>query len=151
LGAAHLYVKQHGGIMTIQASDGISYEGVPCYLKSELHLPESPRLVTVSDQEARATCSVCFTTACWRNFVAEWEIREGRLYLVNLTGKYRLTGAEPMAAEWISRTLHINEEEVITDFWDEDYNSGAPRAFTVEVERGVVMASTYVQRARNAA
>lgn len=137
--------------MTIQASDGILYEGVPCLLKSELQLRASPRLLTVSHEEARASCPVYFTTACWRNFVAQWEIREGRLYLVSLTGKYRLTGGESLAAEWISRTLHIEEEEVITDFWDQDYNSGFPRAFTVEVERGIVVASTYEQRARNAA
>jgi hypothetical protein len=144
-------VKQHGGVVTIQANDGISYEGVPCYLKSELQLSVSPRLVTVSDEEARDTCSVCFTTACWRNFIAKWEIREGGLYLVSLTGKYRLTAGEPLAAVWISRTLHIDEVEVIADFWDEDYNSGVPRAFTVVVEKGGVVASTYVRRTRNAA
>lgn len=136
--------------MTIQANDNISYEGVACYLISELRLRENPRLLTVSDEEARASCSVCFSTACWRNFIAQWEIREGRMYLISSVGKYRLVGSEPLAAEWISCTLQIEEEEVVADFWDEDYNAGVPRGFTVEVDRGVVVATAYVPRTRSA-
>jgi hypothetical protein len=136
--------------MTIQATDRLLFEGVPCRLKTELHLRADPRVSKVSDDEARASCSAYFTTACWRNFVAQWQIVDGRMYLTHVAGKYRLADGGPLAADWVSRTLYLEEEEVITDFWDEDYNAGMPRQFIVEIERGLVTTHTYARRTKNA-
>lgn len=137
--------------MTLQATDSILYEGVPCQLVGEIGLCQNPRIVTVSDEEARASCSVFMTTACWRDFVAQWEIRENRMFLVGIAGRYRLENGEPMPADWVSGSFEVREDEVITDFWDPDYNGGLPREFVVQVQRGIVAASSYVPRARNAA
>jgi hypothetical protein len=137
--------------VTIQATDSLIYEGVPCRLKSELPLPSHTQLTVVSDDEARESLSLFLTTACWRNFVAGWEIRDGHMYLNDVVGMYRLIGAQPLAAYWVNGDLEVEEVEVITDFWDENYNSGMPRAFTVRVRKGFVHFSSYVARGQHAA
>jgi hypothetical protein len=137
--------------VTIQASDDLIYEGVPCRLKSEMRLPHHARLIVVSDDEARAALSVFCTTACWRNFVAVWEIREGRMYLNEVAGMYRLEGSLPLAADWVNDDLEFEEVEVITDFWDVDYSSGVARSFAVQIRAGVVRASNYAPRRKDAA
>lgn len=137
--------------MTIQAPDSLIYEGVQCRLKTEMPVPPRAFLTVVSNEEARASLSVFRTTACWRNFVAAWEIRAGRMYLNGIRGLYRLAEAQPLAAEWVGGNLAFEEVEVITDFWDEDYNSGVSRAFTATVRAGLVHSTSYLPRVRHAA
>jgi hypothetical protein len=137
--------------VTIQATDGLIYEGVPCRLMTEVPLPSHARLTVVPDVEARASLSLFHTTACWRNFVAVWEIHDGYIYLNDVVGMYRLKDTQPLAAEWVNGELTLEEADVITDFWDVDYNSGMPRAFTVSVRAGHVLSSSYVPRGQHAA
>src|SRR5215472_13884933 len=48
-----------------------------------------------------------FSTACWRNYLGTWEIKDGRFYLVKLRGMYRLEGNEPVFADWFTGALRI--------------------------------------------
>jgi hypothetical protein len=132
--------------MTAQALDDLIYEGKPCLMQTELGLRRHPRIRTVPDAEAKAQCVVYNTTACWRGYLAEWEIRDGRLFLNGLRGGYNLDGTEPLAAEWVSGTIRIEEREVISDFWDENFNGGYPREFVIEIEHGIVVATNAVTR-----
>ena len=125
--------------MTAQALDYLTYEGKACLLRTELALKQHPRIETVSDQRAREQWTLCFTTACWRNFTGDWEIHEGKLLLTRLRGKYNLIGPEPLAVEWFSGAIHFQELEIVTDFWDDNYNGGNPREFSVEIQRGIVV------------
>jgi len=47
------------------------------------------------------------STACWRRYIATWEIKEGVLYLSNIVGRYKLLSDEPIIADWYSNTLKI--------------------------------------------
>ena len=38
-------------------------------------------------------------TACWRDYIGSWEIKGGKLYLLNLDGKYRLSDGPPLFAD----------------------------------------------------
>jgi len=47
------------------------------------------------------------SSACARGYVGTWEIREGRLNLVDVRGYYKLVGETPLLADWFSGTLQI--------------------------------------------
>lgn len=50
---------------------------------------------------------VLFSTACRRGYVADWEIKNARLYLVELVGRSELRDNQPLFADWISHTIRI--------------------------------------------
>lgn len=54
-------------------------------------------------------CPAYYTssTACWRRYIATWEINEGVLYLSGIVGRYKLLSDEPIIADWYSNTLKI--------------------------------------------
>jgi hypothetical protein len=57
---------------------------------------------------------IVFSTACWRNYVADWHIDRDRLYLERITGIYCLEGAEPLFADWVTEALRISRGELLT-------------------------------------
>ena len=52
------------------------------------------------------------STACWRNYIGTWEIKDGKFYLINLEGLARLTKKEPVHATWFSGVLKVPEGEL---------------------------------------
>lgn len=53
------------------------------------------------------------STACWRRYVATWEIKAGRLYLRGVTGRYQLNSTEPLFADWVSDVLWVPHGELL--------------------------------------
>lgn len=47
------------------------------------------------------------SSACWRGYVANWAVVDGKLYLTEIDGAYRLDGSEPLFADWYSGTLRM--------------------------------------------
>jgi hypothetical protein len=47
------------------------------------------------------------TTACWRRYVGSWELRNRKLYLVGLEGRYELVAGPPLFADWFSGVLSV--------------------------------------------
>ena len=84
--------------MTRQALDHIVYEGIKFSLLEAPQLPtDDPRLLPFPEE--------VFSTACWRGYVAEWAVRNRRLYLAGITGVFRLADGVPIAADWYSGVL----------------------------------------------
>ena len=50
---------------------------------------------------------MCGSTACWRRYIATWEILDDVLYLKDINGKYKLLSDFPIIADWYSNTLKI--------------------------------------------
>ncbi len=48
-----------------------------------------------------------YSTACWREYRATWEIRDGWLYLVAITGRWRIVGPLPLVADWFTGVLRV--------------------------------------------
>lgn len=100
--------------MTAQICDLIDIEGSEAELACELPLPFGhSRLLTLSDAEAQQLCPFAFSTMCWRNYFAAWSIRNGRLFLQRIDGKYALSGVGPLFAEWVSETLRVVGGDVV--------------------------------------
>jgi hypothetical protein len=53
------------------------------------------------------------STACWRGYIGEWEIKEGKFYLNKISGRLKKVDAEPIFAEWFSGVIRIPKGEVI--------------------------------------
>lgn len=70
-------------------------------------LPSHPRICEVDLATLRPhDLGFIRTTACWRRYIGEWALREGRLYLVRITGRYELIG-EPLFADWVTQVLRV--------------------------------------------
>lgn len=78
-----------------------------------------------------------------RTYVATWEIKDGRVYLVELTGGYRLEGNEPLFADWFSGDLVfpicgvVSEPTSFEGFID-GHDIVFKKEATAVVERGIV-------------
>jgi hypothetical protein len=90
------------------------------------------------------------STALERGYVGEWEVVDGKLYLLSLEGEYRENGrgfsiydvfpdAEgPVFAEWYSGTLRCPLGKMLA-YVHMDFESIYERDLFIEVERGVIM------------
>jgi hypothetical protein len=61
-----------------------------------LWVPEDPEDVVID------------STACWRQYVATWEIRDARLYLRSIRGRYAILGEQEIWAAWYSGELLVH-------------------------------------------
>lgn len=125
--------------MTGQVSEAISYEGIDLPLLCEPPLPKNePRLLRVSDIEARQSNELRFSTACWRNYIGEWAIRGAKLYLVGIRGIYCLSEGPPLFASWFSGVLRMAAGGLV-NYVHGGHMSRYAREFYVEVELGNVV------------
>ena len=88
--------------------------------------------------------SVVFSTACWRGYIGTWEVKGGRLYLVNLQGSYEMVGDEPIPADWVSGWLRVPRGELL-EYVHMGFESVYERELHLRVEGGVVVESKTVE------
>lgn len=74
----------------------------------------------------------CFYTACWRNYVATWEIINNKLYLTNLRNACYPTTMRNVAASF---KANIEKENIGSEFAD------LKKIFTHKYKNGKVMAN----------
>lgn len=91
--------------MTHQTPDQIIYRGILTTLECEL-LPSFPK----NHPRISKSAEILFSTACYRGYLARWEIRERRLYLLSVEGRFALEGSEPLFADWFIGRLLIHYE-----------------------------------------
>ena len=92
--------------MTTQAREKIVIDGKETSMTSTPEIPENdPRIIKVQQQY--------ITSACWRGYVGTWEIKNDRLYLIGISGKYNLRENTPIFANWYSGTLAASEGNII--------------------------------------
>jgi hypothetical protein len=74
-----------------------------------------PRLIelTPDEIEKENIDPLIFSTGCWRRYIGTWEIKDGHLYLVNIKGRYKIIGSEPIRAEWFTGVLRYPEGKLL--------------------------------------
>jgi hypothetical protein len=77
------------------------------------------------------------STACWRQYVGTWEIKDGQFFLVKLKGQYRLSGEEPLFADWFTGVLRIHKGEVL-QYVHMGFGSVFEEEVHVKIEKGLV-------------
>lgn len=127
--------------MTAQIGDHLILDGETVMLTGCPALPwHHPRFKEISRKEAIQACAktLVFSTACWRNYVADWRIDQDRLYLERITGIYRLAGEEPLFADWVTETLRISRGEMLT-YVHMGFGSVYEEDLLLDVRMGVVV------------
>ncbi|MCK5691146.1 hypothetical protein KAI87_17815 [Myxococcota bacterium] len=82
------------------------------------------------------------STACWRRYIASWEIRDDKLFLSGLEGRFQLEGEEAIFAEWVSKTLEIPiDQELIGG--RRSYDARYKNILLVRIDHGVVVGQRY--------
>ena len=90
------------------------------------------------------------TSACWRGYIGRWEIKDSRLYLIDIDGSYEdgspatLESLFPgfpdrVFAHWYSGTLRVPQGELLK-YRHMGWASTFERDLLIEVEDGVVTA-----------
>lgn len=88
--------------MTAQKQEILIVENKRLTLACDPPLPNiSSDLIDLTPDDA-----IC-STWCWRGYIGTWEIKNNRLYLVNIRGKYKLVDEKPIFADWFSGQLLI--------------------------------------------
>jgi hypothetical protein len=73
--------------MTKQTQERMILDGIETEMVGFPYFPEEdPRIIKISEELAE----LYKTTACYRNYIGTWEIKNRKLYLIKLEGKYRL-------------------------------------------------------------
>ena len=111
--------------MTRQASDVMIYKGERTFLSPDLLSwggnPQAPPLPRDHPRIVVGKHGI-FSTACWRGYIATWEIKDGHLYLAELSDryKYQLEGDEPLLADWFSGelTFTLGRKSATTEYED---------------------------------
>jgi hypothetical protein len=130
--------------MTAQIGDRLVVDGQDVTLMGCPALPwHHPRFHKLSKAEALELCRgrLIFSTACWRNYVADWHIDGGRLHLDRITGIYRLEGEEPLFADWVTETLRIAGGERLA-YVHMGFGSVFEEDLLLDVQKGLVVGQT---------
>ena len=118
--------------MTVQSPESLVLDGQKHYLMCFPPLPEShPRIID------RHVDPADYMTCCRRGYHGTWQIKEGRFYLVGVSGRYELQGGEPLFADWFTGTLCVARGEMI-----ERPYIGVDAVFEeelhIDIEKGIV-------------
>jgi hypothetical protein len=74
---------------------------------------ETPALTLSQRINSKEWPSYIHSTACWRRYIGTWEIRDGKLYLVDVIGQFQMTTAGPIFADWVTAVLRVPQGELI--------------------------------------
>jgi hypothetical protein len=92
--------------MTMQIAEIIYIDGRRASLQNEPEFPlELVREVDVWEEEHKSP--YIHSTACHRDYIGTWKIKDNKFYLTYLDGKYRLKSKKPVFAEWYTGILKI--------------------------------------------
>lgn len=99
--------------MTMQVLDTLILNGQP---KGMLTSPPLPFDRPHALEEVAANAvedGIWNSTACWRGYVATWELDGDELYLKQVEGKYQAIGPGLILAHWFTGTVVVNDGEVL--------------------------------------
>ena len=90
------------------------------------------------------------STACWRNYIGTWEIKDGKFYLIDLKGRVRLTKKEPVHATWFSGVLKVPEGK-LGYYIHSGFKSLYEKEIHITIEKGIVTGQTIIDNRKEIA
>ena len=113
--------------MTIQASELLFYEGEKHYLMNVPSIPDS--IVQLISQDYYEE-----STACYRGYVATWEIKDDKLYLIDLSSRnYEFVQSPPIFADWNNGQIMFGTgNKKLSSSWVSAYDYEAEIHLTIE-------------------
>jgi hypothetical protein len=130
--------------MTAQVHELLILDGAWTSMACAPPLPsEHPRVVAASEEHQCKASPIVSSTACWRQYIATWEIKDGRFYLVSIEGKFALVGVEPLLADWFTGEVRVPMGEVIK-YVHMGFASVFAEELYIAIADGVVVSRRYV-------
>ena len=129
--------------MTAQVGEILIYEGSEVRMSFCPPIPDHIRIADFSNEKLETLAkkenlpSVIFSTACWRGYIGTWEIKDGRFYLVKLSGRFELKGDEPLFADWFTGVLRIPQGEML-QYVHMGFGTVFEEELHIKVENGIV-------------
>jgi hypothetical protein len=124
--------------MTAQIPEQLILDGEHVWMTCCPPMPEGhPRVIEVAPDERAGAGSLVNSTACWRTYIGTWEVRQHRLYLTGLVGRYELTAGDPLPAEWVTGVLRIPRGEPLR-YVHMGFASVFGQELHLRIERGLV-------------
>jgi|GEM_PF-342429 len=120
--------------MTAQAHEILILEGNKTSMACYPPLPENDPRITRSPEY-----SIC--SACWRGYIGTWEIKQGRLFLIGLSGNYRLSEGASIFAEWFSGEINVPEGDVL-DYVHGGFATVYEREQHITIKNGIVVTTS---------
>ena len=100
--------------MTAQTHERLILDGKKTSMAFCPPLPlDHPRLIQIPREDWESKSPVVFSTACWRLYIGTWEIKDGRFYLRDIEGQFKLVGDEPLLADWFTGVIRITQGELL--------------------------------------
>ena len=106
--------------MTAQVHEILIYNGKECSMAFCPPIPENlETIIKVSDDEVEKQIengeieAIILSTACWRDYIGTWEIKDDKFYLTDVVGRYKKIRKEPLFAEWFSDVIIVPKGRLI--------------------------------------
>lgn len=133
--------------MTAQIPEKLILDGEETFMAFCPRLPKRhPRIFAPAPDEVSGDPEedeICFSTACWRGYQGTWEIKDGRLYLVDLRGGVRLRPGDPILAKWFSGVLRVPRGEVL-QYVHMGFGTVQAEEIHIKIEKGVVVTTRVI-------
>ena len=87
------------------------------------------------------------STACWRGYIGEWEIKEGKFYLNRISGRLKKVDAKPIFAEWFSGVIRIPNGDLILGV-NMGFGSVYEKEIHIKIAKGIVVKQREISNIR---
>jgi hypothetical protein len=133
--------------MTAQAHEILILNGEKTSMDYCPPLPNNDsRIVELKDdseiEKNSRNDNIILSTACWRNYIGTWEVKNNKLYLVSIYGRFKLKES-PIFADWFTGVINIPQGEVL-HYIHMGFATVYEREQHIKIENGVVMESTII-------
>ena len=99
-------------------------------------MPNMPSHRRIREEKSNKIRSKYLNTGCWREYIGTWEIKDNKLYLVKIDGKYKLLG-EPIFAHWVNDTIIVQNGELLVSHY-KMYDSLYEQELHIVITDGIV-------------
>jgi len=129
--------------MTAQAHELLIIEGEKTSMAFCPLIPaDHPNIQYLDNDAVRAEKdipTIIFSTACWRQYIGTWELKDGKFYLVDVKGRIKKTSDEPIFADWVTTVLRITSGKLL-HYVHMGFGSVYEFENHIKLENGVVIA-----------
>ncbi len=128
--------------MTAQVHELLIIEGEKTSMPFCPPIPKNhPDIKTLTKDETEEDDNipwVIFSTACWRQYIGTWELKDGKLYLVDIRGLYKKISEAPIFADWVTTVLRVTSGELL-EYVHMGFETVYEFENHIKIENGIVL------------
>jgi hypothetical protein len=129
--------------MTAQVDEILIFDENRTSITFHPPLPNShPGIMKVDEKDIKGDISVIGSTACWRGYIGTWEIKNEKLYLINILGYYQMIDNHPIFADWVSGLIRVPQGKLM--YCDRSGHKVYEQEVHLRIEQGKVIESTLI-------